>query len=75
MQYQVELRPDALKFIKSVDESEKRKIKHIFAKISQNPSQYQAKYGEFRIFFSINCIMKIVKVIDIKNRQDAYRNL
>ncbi len=37
------------------------------------PDQYRARQGDYRILFTICDEKLIVEVIDIKNRQDAYR--
>ncbi len=86
MQYQVELKPKAVKFLNSVPKGDKEKIEQRIVELSKNPrneqviklsgvkpDQYRARQGDYRILFTICDKKLIVEVIDIKHRQDAYK--
>lgn len=86
MNYRIELRPKAVKFLNTVSKNDKEKIERRIEELSQNPrnehvvklsgikpDQYRARQGDYRILFTICDHRLIVDVIDIKTRQDAYK--
>lgn len=87
MQYKVELKPKAFKFLKSIPINDKEKIEKKLLEISKNPrnegviklsnrnpDQYRVRQGDYRILFIIIDMKLIVEVIDIAHRKDAYRD-
>ncbi|MBA3239400.1 MAG: type II toxin-antitoxin system RelE/ParE family toxin [Parachlamydiaceae bacterium] len=86
MRYKVELRPKATKFLNSIQKADKEKIEkkleelslnprneHVIKLSGMSPDQYRARQGDYKILFTIEDEKLIVEVIDIKNRQDAYK--
>lgn len=86
MQYSVELKPKAVKFLKSIPKEDKQRIENRLLDISKNPrnehviklsgkepEQYRARQGQYRILFIIIDHKLVVEVIDIVNRKDAYK--
>jgi mRNA interferase RelE/StbE len=86
MQYKIEYKPKAVKFLNSVSEDDKERIQKRISELAVNPrnesviklsgikpNQYRARQGNYRILFTICDEKLIVEVIDIKNRQDAYK--
>lgn len=86
MQYQVEIRPQALKFLKALPKNDHERVLERIKELSVNPRNdqviklsgykeetYRARQGDYRIFFTICDQKLIVEVIKIRNRQDAYK--
>lgn len=86
MQYSVELKPKAVKFLKSIPKEDKEKIERRLLELSKNPrnesviklagkdpDQYRARQGDYRILFMIIDHKLVVEVIDIAHRKDAYK--
>lgn len=86
MQYSVELKPKAVKFLKSVSKEDKDRIEKRLLDLSKNPrnesviklsgkdpEQYRARQGDYRILFMIIDHKLVVEVIDIVHRKDAYK--
>lgn len=86
MPYKIEYRPKAVKFLNTVSKEDKDRIQNRISELSVNPrneqvikmsgvkpDQYRARQGDYRILFTICDQKLIVEVIDIKNRQDAYK--
>lgn len=86
MKYSIEYRPKAVKFLSSVSKEDKERIQKRISELSINPrnenvikmvgvkpDQYRARQGDYRILFTICDQKLIVEVIDIKDRQDAYK--
>ena len=86
MQYKIEYRPKAIKFLNTISKDDKQKIQKRIIDLSTNPrneqviklsgtkpDQYRARQGDYRILFTICDQKLIIEVIDIKNRQDAYK--
>lgn len=86
MQYSVELKPKALKFLKSLPKDDKERIEKRLLELSKNPrnesviklsgkdpEQYRARQGDYRILFMILDHKLVVEVIDIVHRKDAYK--
>jgi len=85
MQYQVEIKPKALKVLKSLPKGDNERIIDRIKELSVNPRNehviklsgkkqdtYRARQGDYRIFFTICDDKLVIEVIEIKNRQDAY---
>lgn len=85
MQYKVELKPKATKFLKTISNDDREKIEKRLIELSKNPrndqvikmagrvDQYRVRQGDYRILFTICDDKLIVVVIDIKNRKDIYK--
>lgn len=86
MQYKIEYRPKAVKFLNTVPKDDKERIQKRISELAINPrneqviklsgvkpEQYRARQGDYRILFTICDQKLIVEVIDIKTRQDAYK--
>lgn len=86
MQYSVELKPKAVKFLKSIPKDDKERIEKRLLELSKNPrnesviklagkdpEQYRARQGDYRILFVIIDHTLVVEVIDIAHRKDAYK--
>lgn len=85
MPYQIELKPKALKFLKTLPKLDNERVLERIRDLSINPRNehvikmsgfkqetYRARQGDYRIFFTIHDNKLVVEIIDIKNRQDAY---
>jgi mRNA interferase RelE/StbE len=86
MPYKIEIRPRALKFLKTIPSSDKERIEKKIEELSNNPrnesviklsgkdpEQYRARQGNYRIVFSICDLKLIVEVIEIDHRKDVYK--
>ena len=86
MQYKIEIRPRAIKFLKTIPTTDKERIETKIKELSKNPrnesvikiagkdpDQYRARQGDYRILFSIIEHKLVVEVIDIAHRKDAYK--
>jgi mRNA interferase RelE/StbE len=86
MQYKVEIRPRALKFLKTIPIADKERIETKIKELSTNPrnetviklsgkdpAQYRARQGNYRIVFSICDLKLIIEVIEIDHRKDVYK--
>lgn len=87
MKYRVEIRPRALKFLKTIPELDRIRIESKIKDLANNPrsdqvrkmegkhnpDQYRARQGDYRIVFSIFDEKLIVEIIDIDHRKDIYR--
>lgn len=86
MPYQVEIKPKALKVLKSIPRDDNERIIDRIKELSVNPRNdhviklsgfqvdtYRARQGDYRIFFTICDDKLIVEVIEIKHRKDAYK--
>ncbi len=86
MTYKVELKPQALKYLKNLPAPDKDKIIERLKLISENPrcegvvklsgkdpSQYRIRHGDYRIVYSIHDHVLVVEVIEINHRKDVYK--
>ncbi len=86
MQYRIEIKPKAIKFLKTLPQNDKLKIEYRINELSKNPrndqvvklsgkdpDQYRTRQGNYRIVFSIHDEKLIVEVIEIAHRNDAYK--
>ncbi len=86
MQYKVEIKPVALKFLKTVPQADKQKIESKITALSKNPrndqviklsgkepAQYRARQGNYRIVFSIHDATLVIEIIEIDHRKDVYK--
>ena len=86
MQYKVEIKPSAHKFLKSLPSHDKQKIETKIIELSKNPRNeqvikltnvkpdtYRARQGYYRIKFHIHDDILVVEVIDIDHRKDIYK--
>ena len=85
MTYKVELKPQVLKFLKTLPVQDKDKIVQKLMQVSENPrpdgvvklsedpTQYRIRQGDYRIVYSIHDQVLVVEVIEINHRKDVYR--
>ena len=84
MTYIVKIKPKATKFLKKITTAEKEKIEQRIAELAINPRNenvikltnketYRARQGDYRIFFTIQDDILYVEVIEIKHRQQSYK--
>ena len=86
MTYKVELTARVVKFLKTVPRDDKDKINERLKQISKNPrsdgviklsgstnDEYRVQQGDYRIIFTINDNVLLVRVIDVNHRKDVYR--
>jgi mRNA interferase RelE/StbE len=86
MTYKIEIRPRALKFLKTLSSTDKERIKskiqdlsnnprneHVIKLSGKSPDQYRTRQGDYRIIFSIHDEKLVIEIIDIDHRKDAYR--
>ena len=84
--YKIKISKDAVKFLAKVKKDDRERIMKRIHELAENPRNenviklvnsipetYRARQGDYRILFTIHDKELIVEVIDIKNRQDAYR--
>lgn len=85
MQYKIEFRPRAHKFLNEMPKGDKERVLQRIQEISHDPrhdnvikmagkdEKYRARQGNYRIVFSIHDELLIVEIIDIDHRKDAYK--
>lgn len=86
MQYKIEIKPRAVKFLKTIPASDKQKIESKIQDLSKNPrsdqviklsgkdpDQYRARQGNYRIVFSIHDETLVIEIIEIDHRKDVYK--
>lgn len=86
MQYKIEIAPRALKFLKTIPQTDKQKIEAKIQDLSKNPrsdqviklsgkdtDHYRARQGNYRIVFSIHDEKLIIEIIEIDHRKDVYK--
>jgi mRNA interferase RelE/StbE len=66
---------DAVKIIKIFEELSINPVFPGTKKLSSKSGLYRAKQGNYRIVYTISHINKEVKIILVRHRKDAYRNL
>ena len=86
-QFEVFLKPSAIKDIKRIDSVFHRLIKSKIKSLADNPlpidskklsntiSMYRVRQGKFRIVYSIDFKAKVVSVLAIEHRRSVYRDL
>ena len=84
--YNIKISNDALKFLSSLKKDDSERIMqrinqlaqnprndHVIKLVNKKPTQYRARQGDYRIFFTIHDEELLVRVIDVKKRKDSYR--